>query len=179
MGEKGMIFTGESVRAILGDRKTQTRRTVNGQSRAWEFLGLERYQSKDYIMTGHSAVYPASPSHPHLGVSGFEWVEVDGNTVGQCTGLRDLNGKLVFEADIVGIAGQIEVHKGYKGIIRFGHYRHHDAGISYVCGDYGFYVDWIENELVGFLRNDLMFWVERIEIVGNIHDRSEGEPYDG
>ena len=46
MGEKGMIFTGESVGAILGDRKTQTRRTVNGQSRAWEFLGLERYQIK-------------------------------------------------------------------------------------------------------------------------------------
>ena len=49
MGEKGMIFTGESVRAILGDRKTQTRRTVNGQSRAWEFLGLERYQSKTTV----------------------------------------------------------------------------------------------------------------------------------
>jgi len=49
MGEKGMIFTGESVRAILGDRKTQTRRTVNGQSRAWKFLGLERRQIKTTV----------------------------------------------------------------------------------------------------------------------------------
>lgn len=32
---------------------------------------------------------------------GFSWLRVDPSTLGECTGLRDKNGKLIFEGDII------------------------------------------------------------------------------
>lgn len=32
---------------------------------------------------------------------GFSWLRVDPSTLGECTGLRDKNGKFIFEGDII------------------------------------------------------------------------------
>ena len=78
--------------------------------------------------------------------------EVDPATVGECTGLTDKNGKLIFEGDILRIAE--------RGIVA-------DGGI--VVFENGYPGGWLiksptsENKCSLSMRTD-------IEIIGNIHD---------
>ena len=100
----------------------------------------------------------------------FDRFEVDPDTVGQCTGLKDKNGVLIFEGDKAKLSTRVD---NAEGIIRFGHYRHRDAPLDYICGDYGFYVQFADDYKL--FRNDLMFWIGNnyIEIIGNIHDNPD------
>ena len=81
-----------------------------------------------------------------------EFTGVDNNTVGQCTGLKDENGKLIFEGDIV------EIDPGHK-----------DQGI----------VEWNEEELwweFGFSNGNkelLSEWKGEVKIIGNKWDGLE------
>ena len=81
------------------------------------------------------------------GVIGFE---VDPETVGQYTGLKDKNGKKIYEGDLY--------HQGDKEIL--------------------YVVVWKDTSLKGKQVKassyaGLSFWQERIEIIGNIHDNPE------
>ena len=91
--------------------------------------------------------------------------EVDKNTICQCTGLKDKNGKLIWENDI------IKYHFGeLYAQIRYGAYQ--------ICFDskkaehIGFYVDWSESSNY---RKDLGYWINMVnaEAVGNIFDNPE------
>lgn len=67
------------------------------------YLYIEE-QDKHYILTGKLKSYPVDLVHDHLTVQGFEWVEVDGNTV--CSIVIDwidgTEGDLkIYEGDIV------------------------------------------------------------------------------
>lgn len=78
-----------------------------------------------------------------------EW-EVDPQTVGQYTGLKDKNGKLIFEGDI---------------------YHHGDLNIKYI-------VQWLDSgfkgkQLKSSSHAGLEYWADKIEIIGNIHDIPE------
>ncbi len=95
--------------------------------------------------------------------------EVDPATIGQCTGLRDKNGKAGFEYDVVAYNG---THHRVYGAIRFGeipsdHIKH-----------IGFYIEWQNdgaNMWGEWWRNDLAYWLadDKCEIIGNTTDNPE------
>ena len=86
-----------------------------------------------------------------------QWRYVDPETVGECTGLRDMNGKLIFEGDIVRF-NYTGVNRGVEGV----------AIVVFENGK--FCVEWgWHKELVcldGFANTTM-------EIIGNAHDNPE------
>lgn len=88
-------------------------------------------------------------------------------TVGQYTGLTDKNGKRIFEGNIICYI----TPDGIKatGVVRFGEY-----GTGGTIG-IGFYVEWVDRDGAGWLRQDIGFWAKYrdVEVIGNIHDNPE------
>lgn len=88
---------------------------------------------------------------------------VDPSTLGECTGLRDKNGKLIFEGDIIAYEdetpGQYEYHDSLfinRGIIKF--------------GDGQFY---FTNSIAATMNDLLNSGILDCEVIGNIHDNPE------
>lgn len=91
--------------------------------------------------------------------------EVDPSTICQCTGLKDKNGKMIWENDI------IKYHFGnVYAQIRYGAYQ--SCFDSQKTEHIGFYVDWSENRNY---RKDLGYWINMVnaEVIGNIFDNKE------
>ena len=136
---------------------------------------VHRYdQDRDYIMTGKSALYAADVAHPRLMVEGFEWKWVDPATVGQCTGLKDRNGTLIFEGDI------LRAPKDITGVVRWNS-EYDQRGHTQTCG----FVFEVKGRDAGLYRSDLLFWVldedknrkacsgVGVEVAGNVWDNPE------
>ena len=98
----------------------------------------------------------------------------DGNTVCQCTGRKDKNGKLIFEDDIVEFHYSIlpdykEIGNKNKGVVKFGEYQ-----TSNGKRHLGFYIEWADKTIRETHRCDVLYWIDRgVEIIGNIHDNPE------
>lgn len=93
------------------------------------------------------------------------WSEIDPSTICQCTGLKDKNGKLIWENDI------IKYHFGNAyAQIRYGAYQ--SCFDSQKTEHIGFYVDWSESRNY---RKDLGYWINMVnaEVIGNIFDNPE------
>lgn len=92
-------------------------------------------------------------------------VEVVPSTICQCTGLKDKNGKLIWENDV------IKYHFGNAyAQIRYGAYQ--NCFDSQKAEHIGFYVDWSERRN---RRKDLGYWINMVnaEVIGNIFDNPE------
>lgn len=96
--------------------------------------------------------------------------EVIPETVGEYTGLRDKNGKRIFEGDIV--KNEWCFLKG-NSIVRFGEYKSHDRRNDYQCGHLGFCLEHISDFNKRTVRKDIMFYANKCEIIGNIYDNPE------
>lgn len=94
----------------------------------------------------------------------IQMIEIIPETVGQCTGLKDKNGKLIFEGDIVKA-------DGYIFTVKFGKCGGVANNENY--GYMGYYLDGFDSiakDVLRFgLRNDICYFTD-IEVIGNIHD---------
>ena len=100
--------------------------------------------------------------------SKHKWAEVDPETVGQYTGLKDMNGKRIFEGDVFPIEDEIVA----VVIFTDGGFRLEEWGL---CGTYtesgydecGGGWGKIECEPIDW------YMVHHMEVIGNIHDNPE------
>lgn len=100
-------------------------------------------------------------------ISGSCFYEIDKSTICQCTGLKDKNGKLIWENDV------IKYHFGNAyAQIRYGAYQ--SCFDNQKTEHIGFYVDW-SGKCTKRYRKDLGYWINMVnaEVVGNIFDNPE------
>ena len=91
--------------------------------------------------------------------------KVEPPTICQCTGLKDKNGNMIWENDV------IKYHfRDLYAQIRYGAYQ--SCFDSQKTEHIGFYVDWSGGR---HYRKDLGYWINMVnaEVVGNIFDNPE------
>lgn len=93
--------------------------------------------------------------------------EIDPETICQCTGLKDKNGNLIWENDIVK-----DLFSDTAAPIRYGSYQ--SCFDSTKVEHVGFYVDWSGKYNKNY-RKDLGYWIHMVdaELIGNTIDNPE------
>ena len=118
---------------------------------------------------GYYAYFKQNDNHCiYYETDGFTLVcDIDISTLCACTGLKDKNGKLIWENDIVQ-----ELFGNTFAPIKYGSYQ--SCFDSAKTEHVGFYVDWSVTKEPN-MRKDLGYWIHMVdaEIVGNTFDNPE------
>lgn len=128
-------------------------------------LKFRVWSKKSKRYTGNNASYSIDESgllHVHIFGQHYELGNTEDFEVEQCTGLKDKNGNLIYEGDIVLLVANRGYHndKGKKYVIEFGIFR--------FCG-FGYRVK--ENYEVEYALTQAAS--KKMIVVGNIHERKE------
>lgn len=93
--------------------------------------------------------------------------DVDRDTICQCIGLKDKNGKLIWKNDIVK-----DIFSDTCAPIKYGSYQ--NCFDNTKAEHIGFYVDWSDKYTKRY-RKDLGYWINMVnaKIIGNIFDNPE------
>ena len=85
---------------------------------------------------------------------------VDKNSIGQFTGLKDKNGREVYDGDVV---------RGFDrpAVIKIGHVHNEKNSI------YGVFAEWVKYGLVEAQYIDRIYKTDYIEVIGNIYENPE------
>lgn len=106
-----------------------------------------------------------------------EWLELEGLDAGfgvvsvmQCTGLKDKNGKLIYEGDI--IINRVSAGSFAKETLRTVEFGEHSTSSDYYASlAYGWYCRELRTNIDE--ETSLMQVYDEIEIVGNIYENKE------
>nr|DAQ01127.1 MAG TPA: YopX protein [Caudoviricetes sp.] len=138
----------------------RAKRADNGEWVAGHLITDEQDDSKCFI----AYVFGTDEDgHPH----DTDAVLVDNSTICQCTGLKDKNGKLIWESDIVK-----DLFSDACAKIKYGSYQ--SCFDNTKTEHVGFYVDW-SGKYTKRYRKDLGYWINMVnaEVIGNIFDNPE------
>ncbi len=93
----------------------------------------------------------------------------------QCTGLKDKNGKLIFEGDVVKGGIYYDFWKDDVGEVKFGEYYSDNSGGEYGANQcWGWYVEPIKGESKEAKEiYDRRFLPKSFEVIGNIYKNPE------
>lgn len=92
----------------------------------------------------------------------FKWVVIDKKTLCQYTGRTDMHGNKIWENDICAAPDSM------RAICKICYGEYDSDGIN---KHIGFFTAW--EKRWSYFRQDLGFWVSRIEVIGNIFDNPE------
>lgn len=100
----------------------------------------------------------------------YEYDISDNNIIQQFTGMKDRNGKEIFEGDIF----KDVLASDNVGVVKFGEYkdvfeRKIEQNTSEHGGHHGFFVHFDHQAI----RSDLKYWANHSEIIGNIYENQE------
>ena len=115
--------------------------------------GSDMYGKETHVIFGSDAIF-----YSHGETDGL--TEIDPSTICQCTGLKDKNGELIWENDIV-------KQESNTAPVKFGMY---SSGFDYGINNLGFYVNFAMDT---YLRQDIGYWHKKVEVIGNIFDNPE------
>lgn len=103
--------------------------------------------------------YKDTEGRTHIGTTKKGCLDIDPDTVGQYTGLKDKNGKEIYEGDIIGCH-----NPNIKHLIFYN--EEQGRFMAALDGD-------IENDYFGICGLDCSRWNATKEVIGNIHDNPE------
>lgn len=109
---------------------------------------------------------------------GHHRTEVDGETLGQCTGCIDCYGREIYEGDVLEIAATDKREQSMlilRAVVRFGeHYGQSWTKLpSESC--LGYYMEFANGFPKKYYRAEFLYWHKnsKIKIIGNIYDNPE------
>jgi len=103
---------------------------------------------------------------------GHHRAEVDGETLGQYTGCKDVYGEEIYEGDILEDMSENTVtYKRLRMIVRFGEFNALESGLQ----NLGFYVEIPKDKHTYIWSRSLKFWLEGdgVRVIGNVFDNPE------
>ena len=142
------------------------------ETNQWCYVGFHIWKKRQICVLGDDKLKDDEISYVITVNSFADWnmprtmqaVEVIADTVGQYTGLADVNGQKIFEGDIV-------KSQNYRFVVRFGKCGSNKF-VNYNNGYIGFYLEPDGKTNAHGLRNDICYF-GNLSVIGNIYDNPE------